>query len=62
MTTVNTPISEEIVKAAPVFFYALVFSDEREKLMTIAFSVGIGFAMFENMVILIQNIENVSVG
>ena len=62
MTTVITPISEEIVKAAPVLFYALVLSDEREKLMTIAFSAGIGFAMFENMVILIQNIENVSAG
>ena len=62
VTTVITPISEEIVKAAPILFYAFVFSDEREKLMTIAFSAGIGFAMFENMVILIQNIENVSVG
>ncbi len=30
--------------------------------MTIAFAAGIGFAMFENMVILIQNIENVTVG
>lgn len=62
VTTVITPISEEIVKAAPVLFYAVVFSDDRDKLMTIAFTAGIGFAMFENMVILIQNIENVTVG
>lgn len=62
VTTVITPISEEIVKAAPVLFYAVVFSDDRDKLMTIAFAAGIGFAMFENMVILIQNIENVTVG
>ena len=29
--------------------------------MTIAFAAGIGFAMFENMVILVQNIESVTV-
>ena len=62
MTTTITPVTEEIVKAAPVLLYAIVFSDDREKLMTIAFAAGIGFAMFENMVILVQNIENVSIG
>ena len=62
VTTAITPISEEIVKALPVLIYAVLFSDDREKLMSIAFSAGIGFAMFENMVILIQNIENVSIG
>ena len=62
VTTVITPITEEIVKAAPVLVYAVLFSDNREKLMTIAFSAGIGFALFENMVILVQNIENVTIG
>ena len=62
MTTTITPVTEEIVKAAPVLLYAIVFSDDREKLMTIAFAAGIGFAMFENMVILVQNIENVTIG
>lgn len=62
VTTAITPVSEEIVKALPVLVYAVMFSDDREKLITIAFSAGIGFAMFENMVILVQNIENVSIG
>ena len=62
VTTAVTPITEEIAKAAPVLVYAVLFSNDREKLLTIAFSAGIGFAMFENMVILIQNIESVSVG
>lgn len=57
-----TPISEEIVKAIPVLVYAVAFSDNRTKVMPIAFATGIGFGMFENMVILIQNIENVTVG
>lgn len=61
VTTTITPVSEEIVKAVPVLFYAIVFSDRRDKVMTIAFSLGIGFGMFENMVILLQNIEGVSI-
>ena len=62
VTTTITPISEEIAKAIPVLFFAIVFSDDRDKVMPIAFATGVGFAMFENMVILVQNIENVTVG
>ena len=62
VTTTITPISEEIAKSAPVLFYALVFSDKKDRVMSIALSLGIGFAMFENMVILVQNIESVSIG
>ena len=62
VSTTITPISEEIVKAIPVLFYALVFSDNRDRVMPIAFATGIGFGMFENMVVLVQNIENVTVG
>ena len=62
VTTTITPISEEIIKAVPVLFYALVFSDDRSKVMPIAFATGIGFGMFENMVILVQNIESVTIG
>ena len=62
VTTTITPITEEIVKALPVLFYAIVFSDDREKIMPIAFATGVGFAMFENMVILVQNVETVTIG
>ena len=62
VSTTITPITEEIVKAIPVLFYATVFSDNRDRVMPIAFATGIGFGMFENMVILIQNIENVTIG
>lgn len=62
VTTTITPVSEETVKAIPVLFYALLFSDDRDRVMPIAFATGVGFAMFENMVILVQNIEMVTVG
>lgn len=60
-TTVVTPVAEEIAKALPVLFYALVFSDRQDKLIPVAFAVGVGFAMFENTVILIQNINSVTI-
>ena len=62
VTTTITPISEEIVKALPILFYAIVFSDDRDRVLPIAFATGVGFAMFENMVILVQNVEAVTVG
>ena len=60
VTTTITPISEEIVKALPVLFFAFVVSDSREKLVAIGFAAGIGFAVLENMVILLQNVSSVS--
>lgn len=62
VTTTITPISEEILKALPILFYAIVFSDDRDRVMPIAFALGVGFAMFENMVVLVQNVENVTIG
>ena len=62
VTTTITPISEEIVKALPILFYAIVFSDDRDKVLPIAFALGVGFAMFENMVVLVQHAEIVTVG
>ena len=62
VTTCITPVSEEIVKAIPVLFYAIAFSDDRDRLLTVAFATGVGFALFENTMILVQNIDNVTVG
>ena len=62
VNTTITPISEEMIKAIPVLLYACLFSDNKERVMPLAFATGIGFGMFENMVILVQNIENVTIG
>ena len=61
MTSVITPITEEIIKALPILFYAKVFSDNRRTVMLISLALGVGFGMFENTVILVQNIENVTI-
>ena len=62
VTTTVTPATEEIVKALPVLYYAFLFSTSRPKLLSVSFSLGIGFALFENSYILIQNVEVVSLG
>ncbi len=62
VTTTVTPMTEEIVKALPVLFYALAISDDSRKLVTISMAVGIGFAVLENLIILVGNVENVTLG
>lgn len=47
-TTIVTPVSEELLKALPILYYALVISDKREKLFTASMATGIGFAVIEN--------------
>ena len=61
VTTTVTPVTEEIIKALPVLLYAFVFSDNREKLITASFAVGIGFALFENTYILTQTAGEVTI-
>ena len=43
-----TPVTEELLKAMPVLYYALVISDKRENLLTASMATGIGFAVLEN--------------
>ena len=59
-TTVS-PVTEEIIKALPVLFYAFFFSDNRKKLVQISFAVGLGFAILENMIMLTQNLDSLDI-
>ena len=47
-TIVITPISEEVIKALPILYYAIIISDKREHLFTASMATGIGFAVLEN--------------
>lgn len=49
-----TPISEEVMKALPVFFFLAVFQPKREHILQCAIAVGLGFAMAENAYVLIS--------
>lgn len=48
ITTIVTPVTEEILKALPILYYAVVISDKKEKLFTASMAIGIGFAILEN--------------
>ena len=48
ITIVVTPISEEILKALPILFFATVLAPKKEALFTASMAVGIGFAVLEN--------------
>ena len=59
-TIALAPMTEELLKAFPVLFYAVVVSDKKEKLFTAAMATGIGFAILENAYYLIVNYETFS--
>lgn len=56
-----TPISEEILKAIPILFFAREISDKRESIITMSLAVGIGFAVMENTFVLMGNIDSVTI-
>ena len=58
ITTTITPLIEEILKALPILIYAFLFSDRRETLLSMAFGMGVGFAVLENIVILLRSVLN----
>ena len=55
MTVIVTPVTEELLKALPVLYYAVVISDKRERLFTASMAIGIGFALLENAYFLLNS-------
>ena len=55
ITVVVTPITEEILKALPILFFAVVFVPKKEALFTASMAVGIGFAVLENAYYLLNS-------
>lgn len=56
LTIIVTPMTEEILKALPILFYAVFISDKAEVLFTASMATGIGFAVLENAYYLL-NVE-----
>lgn len=55
ITIIVTPISEEILKALPILFFATVIAPKKEALFTASMAVGIGFAVLENAFYLLNS-------
>jgi RsiW-degrading membrane proteinase PrsW (M82 family) len=56
LTIIVTPMTEEVLKALPILFYAVAISDKAETLFTASMATGIGFAVLENTYYLL-NVE-----
>ena len=56
-----SPAIEEILKALPVLFFAFFVSDKLSTLVYISFSTGLGFAIMENMITLVQHQESIDI-
>lgn len=61
LTTTYTPISEEILKAIPVLYYAMFFSNDERELIGIGFATGVGFAILENASVLLLGSSSVTI-
>ena len=59
-TTNITPITEELVKTVPILLYALHFTKDHRDIVTASFSVGVGFALLENLMVMMQNAGKVN--
>ena len=58
--TINiAPAVEEIVKAVPVLIFAFALKKDRQSLLESAIACGLGFAMYENIYLLLQT-ENLT--
>ena len=56
------PIIEEILKALPVLFFAVIVSDDKKLVLSLSMAVGIGFAILENTFLLITYVDQVNIG
>ena len=55
ITIIVTPMTEEILKAVPIFIYATMVTDKKEAIFTASMAVGIGFAVLENAYYLLND-------
>ena len=54
ITTNVTPVTEEIIKAIPIFLFVMLFSDDTVFNVELGLSIGLGFAIVENTYIYVQ--------
>lgn len=60
-TTAITPVSEELIKAFPIFCYGFICAGKQKEIISASFCIGIGFAVLENLIIFSQNFETVNI-
>ncbi|MCF0230342.1 MAG: PrsW family intramembrane metalloprotease [Parasporobacterium sp.] len=54
VTTNLTPVTEELIKFFVIFCFAVFVSRKTEELINVSLATGIGFAIFENVVLILS--------
>lgn len=55
-----SPIVEEVLKAIPIFVYVFVFKPDRQFNIECAIAIGVGFALMENVITLIDYADDIN--
>ena len=55
-----SPINEEILKAIPLIYFAITFAKKEDQIVPLAYAIGIGFAIFESIVIFCNDMDNLT--
>lgn len=55
-----SPIVEEVLKAIPIFVYVFVFKPDRQFNIECAIAIGVGFALMENVITLINYADDIN--
>ena len=56
-----SPINEEILKAIPLIIFTLAFAKKGDQMIPLAFAVGIGVGILENIIIYCNNMATLTV-
>ena len=56
-----SPVTEELIKFIPPLFFGLLASDKRKNIIGVSMAVGIGFAVMENIYLLVINCSYVNI-
>lgn len=60
-TTAISPVTEEIIKALPIFCFGFIAKGKLKEIISASFCIGIGFAVLENLIIFSQNFDAVNI-
>ncbi len=60
VTTTITPIVEELLKGIPIIIFAIFFSDDPPTVIACSYALGVGFAILESTIVMLQSINDIS--
>ena len=60
-STTISPINEEILKAIPLIIFTLAFAKKGDQIIPLAFAIGIGFGILENIIIYCNNMSMLTI-